>query len=357
MPPAPPAARQLAQRLRQLRMQHWPNYRLTQEKLAKAFSVEEKLAAATVASWESRNSPKLPPRHRLLTYARFFATQRSIGGADPMLLPLDKLTPEEKDEYEKLETELLRFRDAASGETSEEKVAFGGSWHFADASRVTVVCAQLPGDQIGAFGKPANPNYTALHAFADADALIELHGHIRAENPLMTVNYRIPDEVEPDELTGHVVLLGGVAWNNITERLSELAELPVRQVAHPELISGEIFVAEVEGEECEFWPKWTGNGQLAEDVGMLARVPNPLNSSRTLTVCNGIHSRGVYGAVRTLTDLQLRDANERYIAARFKNSKSFAMLMSVQVIKNKPMTPDFNSPGVVLYQWAEGVVA
>ena len=56
---------------------------------------------------------------------------------------------------------------------------------------------------------------------------------------------------------------------------------------------------------------------LAEDVGLLARVPNPLNSSRTLTICNGIHSRGVYGAVRSLTDAQLRDANERYIAANF----------------------------------------
>lgn len=357
MPPAPPAARQLAQRLRQLRLQHWPDSRLTQQKLATAFSVEENLAAATVASWESRNSPKLPPRHRLLAYARFFATQRSIGNADPTLIPLDKLTPEERNEYEKLETELLRLRNAASGETPEEAVAFGGSWHFPDARRVTVVCAQLPDDQIGALGKPSNPNYTALHAFADADALIELHGHIRAENPLMTVNYRIPDEVEPDEFTGYVVLLGGVAWNEITERLSELTELPVRQVAHPELRSGEIFVAEVKGEEREFWPKWTGNGQLAEDVGMLARVPNPLNSSRTLTICNGIHSRGVYGAVRTLTDLQLREANEHYIATHFGNAESFAMLMSVQVIKNNPMTPDFNSPGVVLYQWPEGTAA
>ena len=40
---------------------------------------------------------------------------------------------------------------------------------------------------------------------------------------------------------------------------------------------------------------------------------------------------------------QLRDANERYISANFGNSESFAMLMSVQVIKNKAMTPDFNS--------------
>ena len=69
---------------------------------------------------------------------------------------------------------------------------------------------------------------------------------------------------------------------------------------------------------------------LAEDVGLLARVPNPLNSSRTLTICNGIHSRGVYGAVRSLTDAQLRESNERYISANFGDSGSFAILMSVK---------------------------
>ena len=68
-------------------------------------------------------------------------------------------------------------------------------------------------------------------------------------------------------------------------------------------------------------------------------------------------SRGVYGAVRTLTDAHLRESNERYISANFGGSESFAILMSVKVIKNKVMTPDFNSPGVVLYQWPGGIAA
>lgn len=94
---------------------------------------------------------------------------------------------------------------------------------------------------------------------------------------------------------------------------------------------------------------------LAEDVGLLARVPNPLNSSRTLTICNGIHSRGVYGAVRSLSDSHLRDANERYISAKFGNSASFAILMSVKVINNETVTPDFSGNGVVLYRWSQDV--
>ena len=353
----PPAALQLAQRLRQLRLRQWPDVRLTQEKLATAFSAEDTLASATVSSWESHSAPKLPPRHRLLAYARFFATERSVE-ADPKLLPLAELTSDEQAAYKKLETELLRLRSFAAGDSAED-IAFSRSWHFTGTGHVTLVCAELPSEATGPLATPSNPNYTELQAFADLDALMELHGQIRAENPLMTVRYRIPAEVLPDDLTGHLILIGGVVWNEITERLSEMAKLPVRQVVDRKLSSGDIFVAEVEGKEREFWPKWSDgeNGALAEDVGLLARVPNPLNSSRTLTICNGIHSRGVYGAVRSLTDAQLRDANERYIATHFGNSESFAILMSVKVIRNQVMTPDFNSPGIILYQWPPGMAA
>ena len=184
---------------------------------------------------------------------------------------------------------------------------------------------------------------------------MELHGHIRAENPSATVYFKTPPDVEPDDLTGHLILLGGVAWNEITARLSELAKLPVRQVEDPGLDSGEIFVLDVEGEERQFWPQWKDKDKkvLAVDVGLLVRVPNPLNANRTLTICNGIHSRGVYGAVRTLTDEALRDGNEQYIATHFGDAGSFGILMSVEVIKNKTVTPDFNSSGVVLHQWAK----
>jgi hypothetical protein len=249
---------------------------------------------------------------------------------------------------------LLDLRSQVAEDSDDEDIAFSRSWHFTDAGPVTLICAELPDDQIGPLALPANPNHTELQTFADLDALVELHGHVRAENPELAVHFKKPSEVGHDDLTGHIVLIGGVVWNEITQRVSKMAGLPVRQVEHPQLQSGEIFLAaEADGTETAFWPEW-GDGEprvLVEDVGMLARVPNPLNSSRTLTICNGIHSRGVYGAVRSLTDTHLRDSNERFIAAQFGNSASFAILMSVQVIRNKTMTPDFSSDGVVRYRW------
>lgn len=351
MQPAPPAALQLASRLKHLR-QH--QSRLTQAELAAAFSKEGKMASVTISSWESLKSPKLPPVDRLRAYARFFATPRSIEG-QPKLLPFNELTQDEKKECEKLEAELLRLRSAASGESPGEQSTFNRSWLFRDGARVTFVCAQLPDDVIGPFGDPENPNYTKLQTYADVDSLVELFGHIRAENPAATVHFRTPPDVKADDLTGHVILLGGVVWNEVTGRLSEMANLPISQVKDPPLESGEIFVANADGKKREFWPEWTDENKkvLMKDVGLLARVPNPLNANRTLTICNGIHSRGVYGAVRSLTDAELRDGNERYISENFGDAESFGILMSVQVIKNQTMTPDFNSRDVVLYKWAQ----
>lgn len=361
MQPASPEAARLARRLRQLREQKWPDARLTQQALARAFSAEEPLAAATVSSWESGNAPKLPPRHRLRAYARFFATPRSIDGSSPRLLQWEELTADEQAACKQLETELLKLRSLVAEDPVDGEVAFSSrSWHFTDSGLITLVCAKLPGDQTGPLAEPSNPNYTELQTFADVDALAELHGHIRAENPRTDVHFKTPSEVGHDDLTGHIVLIGGVVWNQITEELSELAKLPVRQSEHvPELDSGEIFLAEIDDKVQEFWPKWKDKEHtvLAEDVGLLARVPNPLNSSRTLTICNGIHSRGVYGAIRSLTDRHLRDANERYLAANFGNSYSFAILMSVKVINNKAITPDFNINGVVRYQWSQGTAS
>ncbi len=198
---------------------------------------------------------------------------------------------------------------------------------------------------------PADPNYTELLSYADLDALVELHGHIRAGNAAMDVFFTLSSQVVPDNLSGHVVLLGGIAWNEITQRLSEMTSLPVRQVVDPAVASGEVFVVDTDGKERKFLPRWAGDGALIEDVGLLVRTRNPLNSSRSLSICNGIHSRGVLGAVRALTDVRLRDSNERYIVENFADPANFAILMRVSVIAGQAMTPDFHAPGCVLYQW------
>lgn len=356
MQPVPSALLELAHRLRLLRLERWPDRRLTQALLARALSAEGgPVAPATVSSWESLTSPKLLPRDRITAYARFFATRRSVEvEGDYRLVPADSLTEKEQAAFKKLEDELLALHNAARKPSAAEMAVTRRSWQFSDKGPATVVCAQIPEPERHPMARPSNANYTELLSYADLDALMELHGHIRAENPIMDVFYKAATNVQADDLTGHMILLGGIAWNDITKQVTDIIDLPVRQVAHPSLKTGEIFVAEMAGKDHEFFPAWGGvdNTSLLEDVGLLARVPNPLNSSRTLTICNGIHSRGVLGAVRTLTDARLRDTNENYISTNF-SAESFVILMRVRVIDGKAMTPDFNTSDTVLYQWPQ----
>jgi hypothetical protein len=356
MAPASPALLQLATRLRRLREEHWRDYHLTQAALAAALGDGKPLASATVSSWESPWTPKLPPADRLRGYARFFATRRSIEGEAPHLVPLDGLTAEEEAARKSLEDELLALREKAVKPGLRAEVPSRRSWHFADSGPVNIVCTQLPAEQTGTLADPSDPNFTDLQSFADLDSLIELHGHVRRENPDMDVFFKAATRVVPDDLSGHVVLLGGIAWNEITDILSEMTVLPVRQVRDAAVESGEIFVADISGAERKFLPTYRGPGEknLKEDIGLFARTPNPLNSNRTLTICNGVHSRGVLGAVRALTDARLRDSNERYLSQRFEDASAFAVLMRVNVIEGRAMTPDFNTPGCVLYSWPEG---
>jgi hypothetical protein len=199
-----------------------------------------------------------------------------------------------------------------------------------------------------------NPNHTHLQAYADLDALIELFGHIRAENdPLFPVTFKLAGEVKADDLSGHLVLLGGVAWNDLTRHLlRSLRRLPVRQFESPDLATGEIFAVGRDADEQRFEPEWAPDDpkELVEDVGLLARVRNPYNSSRTLTLCNGIHSRGVLGAVRALTDVRVRDANESYLAERF-GAEEYAILMRVPVFQGEALSPDLRNPESRLYEW------
>ena len=99
-----------------------------------------------------------------------------------------------------------------------------------------------------------------------------------------------------------------------------------------------------------------GGRELTAHVGYLVRLRNPFKTNRTLTICNGSSSRGVFGAVRCLTDVNVREENELYLAERFPDGE-FAILLRVPVVTNETLSPDLQNPNSRLYEWApnEGV--
>ena len=346
----------LARRLRELRTAGFPDVKLTQRQLAEALSEDESIADSTLSSWENVRAPTLPPRSRLSAYAQFFATERSLKGKKPHLVPLDELTAAEQQARDELERELFQLRGEDVGGPSAPQQF----WRFDDDAPIAVICSDLRiSDELvlGPLSEEDNPNYAELYTFGDLDALFDLYGHLRATNPATPVHIR---RGTTPHLPNHLVVLGGIAWNDVTRRLDDMLALPVRQVVDEKIHSGEIFVANVGDDRGrEFRPRWREDdpgtsdkpGVLLEDVGMLARLPNPYNELRTLTYCNGIHSRGVLGAVRSLIDPAVRDDNERYLEETFPGFDRFVILMRVPVLGGQTVSPSLKSAGTVLFEW------
>jgi len=337
----------LARRLRQLRRQRWPERQLTQESVAGALGV----ALSSVSSWESTTSTKTPPAFRLADYATFFATPRSVAGTQPRLLAEGELTEQEGLERDRLAAELEQLREAAVGETGPA-AGRPSLWHFPDGGPVRLVCGKTttPPPHVSA----RNHNYTQLAAYADLDALVELFGHVRAENPRSDVRFDLAPRLESDDLAAHLVLLGSGAINQATERAVNLFGFPVRQVSDPEIEDGEVFEV-VDEPSHRYGPKFVGSdpqGAVTEDVGYFFRTPNPNNMARTLTICSGVFTRGTYGAVRFLTDARLRDTNQAMLIDLFGDAATFALLMRVRILDHATSTPDLRNPVSVLYSWS-----
>jgi hypothetical protein len=343
----------LARALRDLRESTWPYQVLTQAQLAKVLSSEGHVAPATLSSWESATTPKTPSAARISAYARFFCTPRSIEGG-PHLLSHDQLRPDELDRFNNLESRLLQLLHP-----EERKVP--RSFQF-DAGPVIVICPEAPPDVRGSLADEQDANFTRMRQYGDLDALIELYGHIRAENPTLDVFHRLASEAVSDDLSRHVILLGGIGWNEVTRRFqSVINQVPITQRAVADLKGGDIFRVELRNsaEPEIFYPEYQdlgGGKELVADVAFLARLRNPFRINRTLTICNGIHSRGVYGAVRCLTDASVREENEKYLAERFPDGE-FALLLRVPVVTNETLSPDLQNPDALLYEWAPNQVA
>jgi hypothetical protein len=283
---------------------------------------------------------------RVSAYARFFCTERSLQG-EPHLIPEDQLTPEELDRFHELESQLLQ-------RIHPEEPKLQHIFRF-DVGPVIVICPDAPEEVRGSLAKEDDPNFTKLQQYGDLDALVELYGHLRAENPTLDVSHKLASEFVPDVYGGHVILLGGIGWNKVARRIGRfLGQVPIEQIDVTDLPGGDVFQVEASGGAKSFYypesEEIGGRKELVADVAYVARLRNPFQFDRTLTICNGIHSRGVLGAVRCFTDTTVREHNEKYLADEFPEGE-FAILLQVRVVGNETLPPDLRDPTVRLFEW------
>ncbi|WP_260188898.1 helix-turn-helix domain-containing protein [Actinophytocola gossypii] len=351
---------ELARRLRSLRERTWSGQRLTQGDLAKALDASVPL----ISSWESTKNPKVPPLARLEDYARFFAVERKDKDA-PYELPT-RLTDEEQTRADELLEELAALSNAARADIARSNAAqpdrsaaeppFGGIWRFEANQDVTIVASELPADYLERmpYTDAQAPDYVDLYRYADLDALMELFAHIRAANPRNKVRFCTPAEMRTDDLTSHLVLLGGTDWNRVTKELLRRLDLPVHQMSRNTEDEPAGFEVLDGGERRLITPVLRsigGRDVLDADVGHFYRAPNPYNAKRTVTICNGQYQRGTYGAVRALTDSKFRDRNDEYLRTRFAGRTTFSVVSRVYVVNHKVITPDWTDPETRLHEW------
>jgi hypothetical protein len=368
----------LARRLRALRELRWPGRKVNQAQLAEALSGNgnRSVSVPLVSSWESQTNPKVPPAARLQDIATFFATPRSFDGQAGRLLSLDEMTMQEQAAREELLQELSGLRGAALNapvlslrsatiSTTNLEIAQSldaGPYRFTDGYPVNIICAQLPREQLDRmkpYSDPSDPDYIAMYRYTDLDALFELHGHLRAANPTAQVNLRLAHELQRDDYTGaHMVVLGGVDWNQAASSVLERLQLPVTQVSRLDEDEPGAAYFEVTGEDGRpvIHRPWLaesgGHSILREDVALFARAPSPFNRKRSVTICNGMFGSGTYGAVRALTDAFFRDRNVEYLRGAFGNSDAFCLLSRVTMENHNPLTPDWTLPETRLFEWS-----
>jgi transcriptional regulator with XRE-family HTH domain len=341
-------ARRLAEHLRGLRERE----HLTQKQLARILGGAEALSIATISLWEKPGSDRLPPPQRLATYARLFCTVRSFSGDRPRLLNSGELTEQERERESELYDELIALRERAQSTNVQAPVGAQRStiWHFPDPIAVSIVCSEAA--EPPPYAEPSHLNYSRYARYADLDALVEVFGQVKADNPERMIRILPTRRLDQDFSLNHLIIIGGAA-SDAARRFAEEIPLPI-----PEKIPGAdpvtyLFRCTVGGQTREFRSAQDEGGKnLVQDVGLIARSPHPIIPGGTVTLLSGITSRGVHGAALCFIDSHLRDTNERYLESTFGNVESFCILMNIPVQNDVALPPNLWRENTSLYEWS-----
>jgi len=297
-----------------------------------------------------------------------FCTDQSFVSGSPRLLRDDELTEEERQEETELYAELrtLRERVQSSDAVPASNKRPSLIWHFKNENTINentinIVCSGVKPKERPQYADPSHLNYTPYASFADLNALVDVYGEVRAENPSSEVNILLPERLDHNSALSHLVFIGGAAVAKVEADQDENpASQDVRRFAPniplptAEAIPGTNthgFICSVGEEACGFVSS-RQRGTLVEDIGLIARGPHPNIPHRTVTMLSGITSRGVHGAALCFIHPSLRESNEKFLKSTFGSTEEFCILMRVPVRNNVAMPPNLSDDKNRLYEWS-----
>ena len=240
--------------------------------------------------------------------------------------------------------------DLAGGMEARNPVARQSIWHFPDRTQITLVSYRLPPSQRPPSSDPSNPNYVRFADLADLDTLIDIYGAVRAHNPESRVVIMAAQDLSQQDVATHLVLIGGLTWEEVTPWFSRIFSIPIE--AGDPFERGAIVVRDPDNGEREFAHTLFGE-EVVEDVGFFACGENPSAPRRRLVICGGITTRGVRGAALCFIDQEMRERNEQYMAPRFPDKSTYCIVMRVPIINKGPLTPDLSKKEIRLFEWCD----
>jgi transcriptional regulator with XRE-family HTH domain len=331
------AARRLfASRLRALRETAFP-VKVTQDQLAAALGADKPLSSAAISMWENAQVDKWPSESRLIQYALIFSSPQSLGPTPnvPRESTLDKPA---RIRFNALRTELLELRAGAEQEARRERsapVASSGNelWHHDRAAKLFVVAPELPPAERTSFADEASLNYVRLARYGDLDAFFEMFVSLTRMG-YHNLSHR--SAREPGIGTArNLVLIGGPAWNPLTRTFLHLLDVPFDKHAGA---GGEPSCFRMP-DGTTILPTVIGESQVVEDIGLFVRAVNPTNPDADVTICAGIYTHGVFGAVQAFTNPRIGADNVAMVRERLGQTRSFAVLFRVKVLDGRVPTP------------------
>lgn len=182
--------------------------------------------------------------------------------------------------------------------------------HLTPGVGVDLVCSEIPHDERPYYASPRDRNYLRYAKFADLDTLIFVRNRLAQLEPTAVVRDFAPSEyfdTHADVLT----VIGGPPWN--AKYREFLPQLPFHFEPHPLGEDDPLIVPELDN--LTLSPHWTTQGELVEDLAVLARLTV---RGTTVFLLGGCLTLGVLGAARCLLDTA-GPANVAFLTDRIDN--------------------------------------
>lgn len=330
------ARRLLASQLRALRETAF-DVKLTQDQLAAALGAGKPLSSAAISMWENSEVDKWPSPSRIVQYALIFSTPTSLGPA-PHVPDESTLDKPARIRFQALRAELLALREGAEREAKRDRANPGPAdgqelWHHDRAEKLFVVAPELPNSERMPYADERNLNYIRLARYGDLDAFFEMFVSLTRMG-YTNLSHRSARE-HGIGTARNLVLIGGPEWNPLTRTFLHLLGVGVEQ--RPAGADGPGHFTAPDGTAVR--PTVLGESHVVEDVALFVRAANPTNPDTDVTICTGVHTYGVLGAVHLFTNPRLAGDNLRAINDRLGQARSFGVLARVKVIDGRVPTP------------------